>query len=230
VEQFGLPIELKFTGDPSLGVIEGYGAVFGNIDSQGDLILPGAFDASLKARLAAGRGLPPMYMMHGRTLGADPRPVGVWTGMQEDGNGLKVAGRLVGLDTEQGRYNLALVRDGAMRGLSVGFQLPPGGYSRGGGKQGEPLRTIRQMVLREVSIVDDPANARAQIASIKSAEGITSAREFEAFLHEQGGFSRTAAKRLAAGGWRTLSKQPDEAKSEAVARFLRRATTEIKGA
>ena len=114
------PLEIKLAGDPARGEFEGYASVFGGLDSHGDRVAPGAFAQSLADRKSAGRSLP-MYMQHGPSLGSDPRPVGLWTNVAEDTHGLKVAGRLVGLDTDAGRYNLALIRDGAMRGLSIGY-------------------------------------------------------------------------------------------------------------
>ncbi|MFB4634093.1 MULTISPECIES: HK97 family phage prohead protease, partial [Enterobacter cloacae complex] len=35
--------EIKFTGDGKQGIFEGYASVFNNTDSDGDIILPGAF-------------------------------------------------------------------------------------------------------------------------------------------------------------------------------------------
>jgi hypothetical protein len=47
IERKGAAIEFKFVSDGDPGVFEGYGGVFHNVDSYGDLILPGAFAASL---------------------------------------------------------------------------------------------------------------------------------------------------------------------------------------
>jgi hypothetical protein len=46
-----LPLEVKAGGLP--GEFEGYGAVFGNTDRDGDVVAKGAFVDSLKARLPA---------------------------------------------------------------------------------------------------------------------------------------------------------------------------------
>ena len=75
----GTPFEFKFadTNGAAPGTFEGYGAVFGNIDSHGDVIEPGAFAKSLLDRARDGRRLPPMYKQHGMTgIGRDP--VGIW--------------------------------------------------------------------------------------------------------------------------------------------------------
>lgn len=217
----GAPFEVKFAdGGSSLGAFEGYGAFFGNIDSYGDVIEPGAFKSSLTQRMATGRGLPPMYKMHGAMTGGRNEPVGIWDHMEEDSKGLAVKGRLCGMDTDQGKWNYALLRDGALKGLSIGFRVPPGGARKGSGKAGEPARYLKTINLREVSLVDDPANTMAQVSSFKSREiesglaeyasEIKTIRDFEAFLRDVGGYSHTAAKALAAGGYKALPDPRDE--------------------
>lgn len=190
MDQIYVPTEFKFAQNSSAGSFSGYGAVFGNVDDGGDLILPGAFASALANAKAQGRNFP-MYMQHGAKLGADPRPVGTWTSIVEDDRGLKVDGQIVGLNTETGKYNYALVKEGAMNGLSIGYRVKSASY---GSKAGEPRRTIKEMHLGEVSIVDQPMNALAKISSVKSIEEIISLREAEDYLRDAGGFSRTEAK------------------------------------
>ena len=188
MDRLGFPLESKFAGDAAVGSFEGYASVYGVIDAGGDSVAPGAFTRTLAERKINGRGLP-MYMMHGRMLGADPRPVGVWDKIEEDGKGLKVAGHLVGLDTETGRYNHALVKDGAMQGLSIGYKTTKADYGK---KPGEPRRTIKELKLFEISIVDDPLNALARMISVKSVcseeiDTINSLSDAEEFLREADG-------------------------------------------
>lgn len=214
---FGASFEVKFADDAKPGEFEGYGAVFGNIDSHGDVIEPGAFAASLLERKRSGRALPPMYKMHGAFAGNIHEPVGVWTEMAEDANGLYVKGRLIGLDTEQGKWNYALLKDGGLRGLSIGWRAAPNGTRKGSGRVGEPARYIKAAILREVSLVDDPSNALAQVYAIKAmqaedpaAAGIKTIREFEEFLRDVGGFSHAAAKQIASGGFKATPDPRDE--------------------
>lgn len=161
------PLEVKFASDPSTGEFEGYGAVFGSQDSHGDLILPGAFKASLDKRAAQGRTLP-MYAQHGPYLGGDHLPVGVWKSVAEDGNGLKVAGQIAGMDTERGRHMHSLVKGGAMAGLSIEFNVPRGGAVYGK-DAGQPKRTISVANLHGISLVADPSHPGARVSDIKSA-------------------------------------------------------------
>lgn len=160
MDVFRSPLELKFSA-AGHGQIEGYGAVFGNIDSHGDVIEPGAFRESLAERAKAGRPFPPMRKMHGVN---SFDPIGVWEEMREDSRGLFVKGRLIGLDTEIGRRNYAMVRDGALRGLSIGYKVKRARAGRGTVK-----RHLESVHLSEVSLVDEPSNPAAVVTGVKSA-------------------------------------------------------------
>ena len=86
------PIELKLSGGGGARTLTGYGAVFGNVDSYGDVITRGAFRRTLSEAKTAGR-LPPMLMQHGFSA-SGLTPIGVWAKMVEDDRGLAVQGRL----------------------------------------------------------------------------------------------------------------------------------------
>lgn len=236
----GVRFEYKFTeeGGKPAGTFEGYAAVFGNIDSHGDVIEPGAFAKSLLERERAGRGLPPMYKMHGGRLfkGNQHEPVGVWLKMAEDTNGLPVEGRLIGLDTEQGKWNYALAKEGGLPGLSIGYNVPPHGAKNGAGKPGEPKRYLKMLNLTEVSLVDDPSNVLSRVYLMKSrwsdeakaADEIKTIREFEDFLRDVGGFSHTAAKAIASGGFKAQLDPRDEARASENAAFIADVASRIR--
>ena len=230
---FGAPFEFKFLdasgGAP--GSFEGYGAVFGNVDSHGDVIEPGAFANSLLSRKQSGRALPPMYKQHGMAgMGRDP--IGVWDHMEEDSAGLVVKGRIIGLDTEQGKFNYAQAKEGALRGLSIGYRVMPNGSRKGSGRVGEPSRFLKMLHLSEVSIVDDPSNARARIGAMKAAlvageasfaDEIKTIRDFEEFLRDAG-FSNAAARSIATSGFKA---KPDPRDEEGVAAVISKHFAEL---
>lgn len=218
------PFEVKFADGSPPGTFSGYASVYGVHDGGGDVIAPGAFDISLAQREAAGRSLP-MYMQHGAFLGADPRPVGVWLKVDSDGKGLAVEGRLVGLDTETGKYNHALVKEGAMRGLSIGYRVKKADYGK---KPGEPRRTIKELHLAEISIVDDPMNAQARIGAVK-ASSLTE-REVERLLTQDAGLSRSEARALMRHGITGLkaTQDADEQAYQELTEALRRNVTIIQ--
>ena len=105
MDRIHLPIEVKFAGSASEGTFSGYGAVFGNRDSYGDVIDKGAFKSTLREWEEKGK-LPPMLLQHGGGIfggGADDMlPVGKWTAMEENARGLKVEGQLFALGTSAG--------------------------------------------------------------------------------------------------------------------------------
>lgn len=170
MEICAVPFEVKFSaGDAGAnGYVEGYGAVFGNTDSHGDVIVPGAFSRSIAERKSQGRVLP-MHVMHG-IFGGDGVPAGVWSEMSEDSKGLHVKGKISGTNTDAGRLLYERVKDGALGGLSIGFSVPHGGSVKMT-DPGGPRRQIKQANLFEVSLVDDPSNALARVTELKRRSG-----------------------------------------------------------
>lgn len=151
-----LSIEVKFSR-PDEGVIEGYASYFGGEpDSVGDVVASGAFARSLTEHKAAGTA-PLMLWQHDPT-----EPIGVWTDIREDQNGLAVKGQLV-LEAEKGREAHALLKAGALNGLSIGFRARDAECRNGGG------RLLQDLQLIEISLVSIPAAPRARVTSVKSA-------------------------------------------------------------
>jgi HK97 family phage prohead protease len=180
--------EIKATAE---GVIEGYGSVFGNVDSYGDIVVAGAFAQTLK-----GDRAPAMLWQHN-----PDEPIGVWTEVREDKRGLVVKGQLA-LGTQRGREALELIKMGALSGLSIGYSTVKSSFDEQSG-----IRSLLELDLWEVSPVTFPANEAARITSAKSAEGIKTIRDFENFLREQG-FSRGAAAAIARHGFKATQGEP----------------------
>jgi HK97 family phage prohead protease len=204
--QFGLR-EVKFA-DGSDGTdamtFTGYGAVFGNVDSYGDVIEKGAFKKSLKDS-KQNNNWPAMLMQHGGWgMSADDlTPIGVWTEMEEDDHGLLITGKLA--DTVRGREAYGLLKmtpRPALNGLSIGF------YARKftvGSKADEPRRTLHEVDLVEVSLVTFPANPKATIGSVKSGDGL-GIRDAERALREAG-FSANEAKAILSKGFSGIERR-----------------------
>lgn len=212
ISSFSTPVEFKFAS--ATGAIEGYGAVFGNVDLGGDVIAAGAFAESINEMKAARRS-PALLWSH------DPaRPIGVWDQFAEDSKGIHLSGRL-NLDTNDGREAHALAAQGAFSGLSIGWRAAPNGTAK---DQKSGVRTITKAKLFEVSLVAVPMNPEARVTAVKS---ITTIRDFETFLHANG-FAKVAARRLAQGGWAGLSKSYDSQAGALIA-AIRAATQNLKG-
>jgi len=189
---FGLREVKLASSEAEAMTFEGYGAVFGNVDSYGDVIQPGAFADSLAASHKSGTW-PAMLLQHGGwSMGAeDMTPIGIWTSLSEDGHGLKVSGKFA--DTARGREAYALLKMDprpAIDGLSIGY-IPKEWAQRS--KPEEPRRTLKKVDLLEVSLVTFPANGKARVSAVKSLEEIASLADAEAFLREVGGLSKSQA-------------------------------------
>ena len=192
--------ELKFSGadEAEQMTFTGYGAVFGNVDSYGDVIEPGAFSKFLSDVRENKQAWPAMLSQHGGwgLTAEDMTPIGVWTDLSEDGHGLKVSGRFA--DTARGIdiYQLAKMDPRpAIDGLSIGY-IAKEWEPRS--KADEPRRRLKRIDLVEISPLTFPANGKARLGSVKSIEDFESLADIEGLLRDAGGFSRGEAKGLIA--------------------------------
>ncbi|WP_420819258.1 HK97 family phage prohead protease [Pacificoceanicola onchidii] len=183
------------------GTVEGYGAIFGNIDRGHDIVEAGAFAESLN-----GGAKIKMLWQH------DPyNPIGVWEEVKEDDKGLWVKGRILG-DVERGREASALVKAGAIDGLSIGYRTLE---FREAKVDDRWVRVIEKAELWEVSLVTFPMNPEATIDAVKAAA--MSQREFERQLLRDSKMSRSVVSALMRDGFKgvqALSDSGDEDFSE----------------
>lgn len=163
-------LQIKATGDD--GTVEGYGSVFGERDSYDDVIAPGAFKGSLAAHKAVGT-MPAMLWQHD---GA--KPIGIWTEMVEDSKGLRIKGQLA-LETVLGKEAHALLKLGALNGLSIGFVSKQWTYDRD-----TDVRTLTELDLWEVSLVTFPANGKARVTNVKAADDMAVPKDAERLLRD----------------------------------------------
>jgi HK97 family phage prohead protease len=171
-------LELKYAAGSSLvtdgAQMQGYASVFGVPDQGGDIVLRGAFSASLK-RLAARGDRVRMLWQH------DPaRPIGVWDEIREDDRGLWLKGRLLP-EVAQAREAAALVAAGAIDGLSIGYR------TIAAERDGRGRRLLSEVELWEVSLVTFPMLAEAKVG-----------RKSDAGLQEMAAAFRAATKALRA--------------------------------
>lgn len=135
------------------GVVEGYASLFDAIDQARDMVMPGAFRATLARR---GVRRIPMLFQH------DPaEPIGIWLELAEDHLGLRARGKLIP-EVQRSREVFALVAAGVIDGLSIGFRTVKGRV--------DPASRVRKLVevdLWEISIVTFPLLAGARVRATK---------------------------------------------------------------
>jgi HK97 family phage prohead protease len=199
-ETKALRLDLKADAE---GRVEGYASRFGEVDQGGDMVLKGAYADTI----AAGRPVK-MLWQH------DPaQPIGVWDEVSEDDTGLRVRGRILS-DVAKGREALALVRAGAIDGLSIGYRVTDADRSADG------VRLLKSVDLWEVSLVTFPMQETARIDAQKAAE--MTAKEFERRLVRDAGLTRSVARALMSGGMDAVKAKRDAGSDMAVlAQFMR---------
>lgn len=181
-----VPFEIKEDDIKDDGTFSGYGSTFGGKpDSYGDIIVAGAFTQTLSEGGRNGFGVAMLYQ-HDAS-----RPVGVWDHLAEDSKGLKIQGRLA-LKTELGRDTHELMKIGALRGLSIGYDHYDHKEDVDYNKE-EDAFYLKRIRLWEVSPVTFAANISAQITTVKMIREAKTTRELEDTLRESG-LSREAAK------------------------------------
>ena len=172
--------QIKFSSDGKVGVFEGYASVFDVIDSDGDIILPGAYK---KALTSQSRQVG-MFFNH-QTYGL---PVGKWQVLEEDSKGLAVVGELTpGLSVSNDLR--AAMEHKTVEGLSVGFTVLKDDYTII--DTGRAFNNVQ--ALREISICTFPANEQATIDAMKSMESIATIRDVEHWLRDSAGLSKSQA-------------------------------------
>lgn len=172
--------EFKFSESEKSMAFSGYASVFNTIDEQGDMIYPGAFADTIKSRKN------PVLMKRNHYEGV----IGKWTALYEDSHGLYAEGELTpGHSMAKDTY--ALLKHGAIRGLSIGYRPYEENKIIVDGKK---VRQLNKIELVEISVVDNPANTDALISSVKSLiEEAHSLKDIEHALRESGRFSRNDA-------------------------------------
>ncbi|MEO1793986.1 MAG: HK97 family phage prohead protease [Pseudomonadota bacterium] len=205
------------------GVFEGYASLFDREDLGRDVVKRGAFRETV-----AKRGVDGIRMLFQH----DPaQPIGVWQRIHEDARGLHVRGRLMS-DVAKGREVLSLMRAGAVDGLSIGFRASRVRQDRKTG-----TRHLIKVDLWEISVVTFPMQPEARVSSVKAhpfAGKPPSEREFERWLTQDAGFSRSDARALMRDGLKGLKARRDAGSGqfadEALARQIAQAARFIRSA
>jgi HK97 family phage prohead protease len=126
----------------------GYAAVFDRADRGGDVVRRGAFARAL----ASGADRVPLLWQH-RT----GEPIGRIERLAEDERGLRVIARLSPQSTA-GREAAALLKDGAVGGLSFGYRVRDATAGA--------VRELTDLDLIEISLVTFPMQPLARVHAV----------------------------------------------------------------
>lgn len=151
---YEFPLDLKSMEEN--GHFAGYASVFNVEDNHSDIILSGAFANSLRGK-RYGKDIKLLWQHKSE------EPIGIFTKIVEDEHGLFVEGKLL-LQVQRAQEAYALIRSGALKGLSIGFIVKQYDHNDNG------ARLIYEADLWEISLVTFPANDKAQITAFKSLD------------------------------------------------------------
>lgn len=150
-KQLDVALELKSIGPD--GRFAGYASVFSVIDNQRDIMMHGAFRETLQNRKSQVK----LLWQH-----QFEEPIGTVEALFEDTRGLYLEGRLL-LNVNRGREAYALLKAGAVSGLSIGYSPVRYVIDADSG-----VRRLQEVELWEVSLVTFPANPDALVTVVKS--------------------------------------------------------------
>jgi HK97 family phage prohead protease len=151
-----LNFETRLASDDN-GTFTGHAAIFDEANSHNEIVKRGAFTRSIADHAARDRK-PLMLWSH------DPADIiGVWDSVREDSTGLAVSGRLI-LDSTRGRDTHALLKAGAVTGLSIGFR------AKNATRNAKGVRVLNDVDLVEISLVGLPSAGNARVTSVRSVD------------------------------------------------------------
>ncbi len=168
VDYKAIPLEvLELKADSDGWSFSAYASTFNTRDHGGDVILPGAFDRTLKSR-----SFRPLLWQH------DMRePIGIEKSLVADRKGLLGTWEII--DTQRGADAYKLLKRGAIRSMSIGYI--PGAFEF---KDEGETRVLKDIDLLENSVVSIPMNDGAQVQSVKARFCSQCGTDLEAKAHE----------------------------------------------
>lgn len=155
------PLQIKSAGPRDgldEGTFTGYASVFGNVDSHGDIVQPGAFAKSLQRWAESGDSIP---LLWGHDM-ADPfANIGHIISAEEDAHGLKVTAAF-DLDNPTAVQVYKLVKGRRVRAMSFAYDVLDQEFKPG-------AKHLLELHIHEASIVPVGSNRLAGVETVKAA-------------------------------------------------------------
>lgn len=136
-------------------------SVFGNVDSYGDVVQPGAFEKSLKTWSESGYKIPVYW---GHNLSDPDFNIGEIVSAEETDRGLQVRAQL-DMDSPKAAQVYRLLKGGRVKEFSFGYQVRDGSW---GEKDGTEVYELNELDLFEVSVVPVGANPETELQAVKT--------------------------------------------------------------
>jgi HK97 family phage prohead protease len=160
-------IQVKAGPDDGLadGQFTAYASVFGNVDSYGDVVMPGAFAKTLAEWLKSGNPIP---LLFGHNMSDPDYNIGGVVAAEEDAVGLKVTAQL-DLENSKALQTYRMLKGRRINQMSFAYDEIDSGPAVHDGDQVWELRELR---LYEVSVVTIGANQETEILAVKQVPNV----------------------------------------------------------
>lgn len=166
-------VQVKATAADDSTLTEGQftalASVFNNIDSVGDVVMPGAFADDLKAWSASGDPIP---LLWGHQMSDPDMNLGKVLEAAETEAGLQIKAEL-DLDNPKSAQVYRLLKGKRVSKMSFAYDIEDGAPAE---RDGRSVYELRKLKLHEVSVVQVPANPAASIQQVKAAADRRKAR------------------------------------------------------
>lgn len=161
--------QIQVKAGPDDGLTEGqfvaYASVFGNIDSYGDVVVPGAFAKTLVEWTKSGNPIPVLF---GHNMSDPDYNLGGVLSAEEDSVGLKVTAQL-DLDCPKALQTYRMLKGRRINQMSFAYDEIDSGPAV---RDGEQVWELRELKLYEVSVVTLGANQETEILAVKSMPSV----------------------------------------------------------
>ena len=154
IKDAGLDLEIKDL-DMKKRQVTGYFAAFGNKDSDGDIIMPGAFRKSIMENGPNSKNPRIAHLLQHDVW----TPIGKIMELEEDSKGLRFTSKIS--ESSKGNDTLVLYQEGILREHSIGFQTIKE-------ERKDNHNELTEIKLFEGSTVTFGANAQTPVIGIKS--------------------------------------------------------------
>lgn len=163
---------IKVKAGPSDGLKEGefiaYASVFGNKDSYGDIVQPGAFAKTLADWESKSIPIP---LLWGHNMADPDFNLGLILEASEDERGLKVHAQL-DMESPKSAQTYRLLKSGRVSQMSFAYSIIEGEWVEPVGEDKtykDAYYSLKELELYEVSVVPIGANQETEILAVKSA-------------------------------------------------------------
>lgn len=133
--------------------ITGYGSIFNNVDLGNDVVVPGAFQKSLREN-----GMPLLLFNHKM----EDAPIGTVTEAKEDKRGLWFKAELPKDDSFVAGRIVPQLKKRGLRGTSIGYKA-----TQKETRTSDRARMLKEIRLVEISVVNLPMNPLAGVETVK---------------------------------------------------------------